>query len=84
MRSKSADDLCVYCARRPGVTDDHVFARSLFAVVARTNLPKVPACAARNSEKAALERYLAAVLPFGAVHADAARPRGGCAATLGR
>jgi hypothetical protein len=61
---------CVYCATAPAATMDHVFAREFFRVDRRGNLPKVPACAARNGAKSSLEHYLTAVLPFGGRHAD--------------
>jgi hypothetical protein len=62
--------ICVYCAGAPAATMDHVFAREFFLVERRTNLPKVPACAACNGAKSQLEHYLTAVLPFGGQHAD--------------
>ncbi|MBN3761120.1 HNH endonuclease [Burkholderia sp. Ac-20365] len=62
---------CVYCAI-PGVssTGDHIVARKFFSVDERDNLPQVPACAACNSTKSALETYLTALLPQGARHQD--------------
>lgn len=63
---------CAYCAV-PGISDtaDHVFARQLVAVEHRGAIPKVPACAACNGTKAALESYVAAVLPFAGRHDEA-------------
>ena len=63
---------CAYCAV-PGISDtgDHVLARGFVAVDHRDSIPKVPACAACNGKKAALEAYLTAVLPFGGRHRDA-------------
>ena len=49
---------------------DHVFARQLFPVSERDNLPKVPCCDQCNNDKSRLEHYLVTVLPFGAQHAD--------------
>lgn len=63
--------LCVYCACRPSVTGDHVFAREFFTTESRGNLPKVPTCDHCNNEKSKLEHYLTAVLPFGGRHAEA-------------
>jgi hypothetical protein len=63
---------CAYCAVA-GISDtgDHVLAREFVAVEHRGQIPKVPACAACNSKKAALETYLTALLPFGGRHSDA-------------
>lgn len=63
---------CAYCAV-PGISDtgDHVLARGFVAVEHRGAIPKVPACAACNGKKAALEAYLTAVLPFAGRHGDA-------------
>lgn len=63
--------LCVYCACRPSVTGDHVFAREFFTTESRGGLPKVPTCDHCNNEKSKLEHYLTAVLPFGGRHAEA-------------
>lgn len=63
--------LCVYCAKRPSTTADHVFAREFFLVNHRNGLPQVPACNVCNGEKSELEHYLTAVLPFGGRHRDA-------------
>jgi len=63
---------CTYCAVTGiSATGDHVFAREFFPIDKRHNLPQVPACERCNNEKAKLEHYLTAVLPFGAQHADA-------------
>lgn len=73
MSKKFRDKPCVYCQRNPSTrTGDHVFAREFFLADKRGNLPKVPACEPCNNEKARLEHYLTAVLPFGGRHADAA------------
>jgi hypothetical protein len=69
-RFKFAGETCAYCAERPAMTADHIFARSFFVVPRRGNLPQVPACDPCNSEKARLEHYLTAVLPFGGLHVD--------------
>ena len=63
---------CAYCAL-VGASDtaDHVLARQFVAVKYRGEIPKVPACSVCNGKKAALEAYLAAVLPFGGRHGDA-------------
>lgn len=53
-------------------TADHVFARKLFREYRRQSLPKVPSCERCNRKKSQLEHYLAAVLPFGGRHVDAA------------
>jgi hypothetical protein len=63
--------LCVYCAVRPSVTGDHVFAREFFTTSSRANLPQVPTCDFCNNEKSKLEHYLTTVLPFGGRHAEA-------------
>jgi hypothetical protein len=62
---------CVYCGVGDSATRDHVLARCLFARGRTENLPQVPACKTCNNEKSKLELYLAAVLPFGAMHDDA-------------
>jgi hypothetical protein len=63
---------CAYCAV-PGISDtgDHVLARQFVLVARRDEIPKVPACAACNGRKAALETYVTAVLPFGGRHSEA-------------
>jgi hypothetical protein len=62
---------CAYCGKEgSSETADHVFAREFLPVEKRGNQPKVSACFACNTEKSRLEHYLAAVLPFGARHAD--------------
>lgn len=60
---------CAYCGS-PAFSEgpDHIFARAFFPVEERGNLPRVPACRTCNGEKAALENYLVAVLPFGGEH----------------
>lgn len=63
---------CVYCTTATATTADHVFAREFFPANQRTNLPKVPACAACNHKKSDLERYLTAVLPFAGRQSSAA------------
>ena len=65
------DLLCAYCSARSSCTEDHVFARAFFLEKHRANLPKAPACRECNTEKSALEHYLATVLPFGGRHFDA-------------
>lgn len=63
---------CTYCTvAGASTTGDHVFAREFFPIDKRENLPQVPACERCNNEKAKLEHYLTAVMPFGARHADA-------------
>lgn len=73
MKRPLVQQTCVYCGLRPGTTADHVLARGFVAIPDRGNLPKVPSCSDCNNAKAALEHHLATVLPFGAVHGDAAR-----------
>ena len=63
--------VCAYCSENPSVTGDHVFARQFFLPAQRANLPQVPACDRCNGDKAKLEHYLTAILPFGGQHADA-------------
>ena len=72
MKNRYRGKTCVYCCS-PGASQsaDHVIARKFFLERMRGNLPKVPACDPCNRAKADLERYLTAVLPFGAVHPDA-------------
>ncbi len=63
---------CAYCVSGLSTaTGDHVFARNFFSEEQRGNLPKVPACVPCNNAKSTLEHYLASVLPFGGLHADA-------------
>jgi hypothetical protein len=63
---------CAYCAvAGASNTADHVLSRQLVAVEHRGEIPKVPACAACNGKKAALEAYINAVLPFGGRHGGA-------------
>lgn len=72
MSKKFKNKTCVYCgAENSSETADHVFARELFHLNKRNNLPKVPACKKCNKEKSSLELYLTSVLPFGGRHADA-------------
>jgi hypothetical protein len=71
MKKRLKDQLCVYCFKRPAVTDDHIFARGFFLESDRGNVPKAPACEPCNNEKSKLELYLTAVLPFGGRHGDA-------------
>ena len=67
-----ANHLCVYCQERPSTRiGDHVFARSFFAMNRRAYLPKAPGCMMCGGRKSELEHYLATVLPFGGLHADA-------------
>ncbi len=61
----------MYCVKAPATTEDHVFARGLFLLEDRHNLPKAPACRRCNEEKSRLEHYLTLVLPFGGRHAQA-------------
>lgn len=62
---------CVYCAiQGSSSTGDHVVARSFFSSDERDNLPQVPACPGCNTDKSALETYLAALLPQGARHQE--------------
>jgi hypothetical protein len=62
---------CAYCGA-PGFTADHIFARAFFPVSERADLPQVSACEPCNHIKSELEHYLASVLPFGALHPQAA------------
>ena len=72
MGKRFKGETCAYCAGEGiATTADHVFGRAFFLTAARADLPKVPACDACNNEKSRLEHYLATVLPFGALHADA-------------
>ena len=71
MSKKFKGKLCVYCAERPSVSVDHVFARRFFRPEDSHDFPKVPVCAICNSEKSKLENYLATVLPFGGRHESA-------------
>ena len=57
--------VCVYCTESQSDTADHVVSRSFFPTDLREGIPKVPACAKCNSDKAALEHYLSAFLPIG-------------------
>lgn len=71
MSKKYKNKICVYCAETLATTGDHVFAREFFLPNERDNLPKIPACAKCNNEKANLEHYLTAILPFGGRHEGA-------------
>lgn len=62
---------CVYCQTGMATTADHVIARAFFPEGKRDGLPKVAACSNCNSVKSRLEHSLAAIMPFGAQHADA-------------
>ena len=65
---------CAYCGIPGSSTEgDHVVARGFFPPDKREGLPIVPACAGCNNEKAQLEHYLTAVMPFGGQHADSGR-----------
>ncbi len=64
---------CVYCSERPSTAPDHVFAREFFLPEHRAHLPQVPACDKCNREKATLEHYVSALLPFGGRHSVAGR-----------
>lgn len=61
---KFKNELCTYCQVLPADTADHVFARQLFLVKHRNNLPQVPSCFECNNDKSKLESYLATVLPI--------------------
>ncbi len=63
--------VCVYCGQGSSTGRDHVFAREFFVAGGNQVLPQVPACAKCNGEKATLEHYLTALLPFGGRHAKA-------------
>jgi hypothetical protein len=61
--------VCTYCGvAGASQAGDHVFARKLFPVEHRANLPQVPACGQCNQAKAQLEHYLLTLLPFGGRH----------------
>jgi hypothetical protein len=64
---------CTYCRAVSAVTGDHIFARELFLLEERDNLPQVPTCDQCNNEKSKLEHYLLTVMPFGGRHPQAAR-----------
>jgi hypothetical protein len=64
---------CVYCGElNASETADHIFAKRFFLPHQSNNLPKAPACQICNNKKSNLEKYLTAILPFGAMHTDAA------------
>lgn len=70
---KYRNKTCVYCGDAASAqTADHVVAREFFAIDARANLPKVPACGDCNNRKSQLEHYVLSVLPMGGVHPGAA------------
>lgn len=71
MSKRFKGELCVYCAERPSVSVDHVFAKKFFLPSDRDGLPQVPACKQCNEEKSELEHYLTALLPFGGRHESA-------------
>ena len=71
MRKELHGKLCAYCSVSPGITADHVLARSFLLKDMREGLPTVPACEKCNNDKAKLEHYLTTVLPFGATHSHA-------------
>ncbi|MEO6967597.1 MAG: hypothetical protein ABI132_03955 [Rhodanobacteraceae bacterium] len=67
MSKQFKNKICVYCGGL-STTGDHVIARDFFPLSSRANLPIVPACAACNNAKSALEHYLATILPGGSAH----------------
>lgn len=71
MNNKYKGKPCAYCVVTPAVTGDHIFARKFFLEHRRADLPQVPVCDKCNREKAKLEHYLTAILPFGGQHSDA-------------
>lgn len=71
MSKKYQGKRCVYCGAQESTSADHVFARSLFLKRHRSGLPQVPACEPCNRDKALLEHYLTALLPFGGRHETA-------------
>lgn len=72
MSKKFKNETCVYCGlENSSETADHVFARKLFLLNKRSNLPTVPACKKYNTYKSALELYLMIVYSFGGPHTDA-------------
>jgi hypothetical protein len=71
MSKKCKNKLCVYCCLATSTTRDHIFSKKFFLETRRKDLPMAPACSSCNSQKSKLEHYLTAVLPFGALHADA-------------
>ena len=73
VRKELQGKLCAYCSVSPGITADHVLARSFLLTDMREGLPTVPACEKCNNDKAKLEHYLTAVLPFGATHSHATK-----------
>ena len=75
MKKTPVHKMRVYCGFRPGSTTDHVLARGFVGIRNRGNLPKVPCCSDCDNAKAGLDHHLTTVLPFGALHRDAARHR---------
>ena len=73
MSKKYKGKLCAYCSEATAITGDHIFAREFFLPEDRDNLPQAPICEKCNAEKAELEHYLTALLPFGARHHQASR-----------
>lgn len=70
MSKKYKNKRCPYCLDAASQTEEHIFSRRFF-INNRGALPKAPACRKCNEEKARLEHYVLAVLPFGGRHADA-------------
>lgn len=69
MGKKYKGKACAYCGKTTASSSaDHVFARQLFLVRHRANLPIVPACDKCNSEKSRSEAYVALAFPNGGRH----------------
>lgn len=64
MSPKPNPKVCVYCAKNPGVTDDHVPPKSFFPQPRPSNLITVPACNKCNSGAAMDEDYFLATFMF--------------------
>jgi hypothetical protein len=75
MGKKYKGKLCVYCAKRPSVAGDHVFARKFFLETHRGDLPQVPTCSECNGIQSQLEHYWTTVLPFGGRHGGSLETR---------
>lgn len=63
-KPKQRLEVCVYCAKNPGVTDDHVPPKSFFPQPRPSNLITVPACNKCNSGAGKDEDYFLATFMF--------------------
>jgi hypothetical protein len=63
-KPKRHPEICIYCAKNPGVTDDHVPPKSFFPQPRPSNLITVPACNKWNSGAGKDDDYFLATFMF--------------------